>query len=143
MAQSAKKEAEQQTITASNEKQVLKGTKSAKDYVIDYFVNGHDTLVAAVQAGDITKSKAKQVVAILKAQGRDTSILETTFARGLHYGAGRGRPAPTVGERRDYRAQQIHDDSVFGRIPLTTLGIKKAGRISVAFEADRIIITKK
>ena len=117
--------------------------KSAKDYVIDYLLQGHSALTEAVSRGEINKMKAKQIVDTLTQQGHDAALLQQSFGKLLTGGHGRGRTPAAVGERRSYRAQQISDDDhVFARIPLATLGVAKGGQISVSFERDRLVITK-
>ena len=124
------------------QKTETKSYKSAKDFVIEYLLSGHTALTDAMTEGNLSKAKAKQVVALLKEQGRDTTLLEQSFNTGLRIGNGRGRPSAVVGDRRNYRTQQIKEDDVFVRLPVHTLGVVKGGDVSVSFEMGRLVVTK-
>lgn len=54
----------------------------------------------------------------------------------------RGKQAPTAGETRSYKAQQVKGSGPFMRLPLDTLGLNKGEQVSVSFTDKQIVVTR-
>lgn len=76
----------------------------------------------------------------LQAQGRGYPVLLKAMDKYTGPGS-RGRTPPAAGDSRPYKAQCAPDDgTIFARIPLGPLGVKKGGIIQVDFTKDSIRI---
>ena len=55
----------------------------------------------------------------------------------------RGRKGATTGESRDYSVQEVGETGAFVRLPVGLLGLCKGDTVTVHFEEDRIVVTRK
>jgi hypothetical protein len=94
-----------------------------------------------MKGGRASKATIRRALRELEASGRNVEPLERWVTEHLG-GSGRGRSAPSPGETRSYKAQQVKTGGPFLRLPLDVLGVKKAGVIRVRFERDQIIVAK-
>jgi hypothetical protein len=55
----------------------------------------------------------------------------------------RGRKGATVGESRDYSVQEVGETGAFVRLPVGLLGLCKGDTVTVTFEDNRIVVSRK
>lgn len=110
---------------------------SFKDVQIAYLLGG----IEQVKALDASRSVLIKALKELQAQGRKVDSLEE------HLGVvGRGRTGPSVGDTREYKAQQVTTEQGEGlpfiRLPLAPLGVAKKDKVRVLFHADKIVVSR-
>lgn len=114
---------------------------SFKDVQIAYLMNGVSAIEQLYNSGRASKATVRRALRELAQSGRNVEALEQFVSDQLG-GAGRGRAAPSPGESRTYKAQQVKNGGPFLRLPLDVLGVKKGGSVRVRFERDQIIVAK-
>ena len=112
---------------------------SFKDVQIAYLMNGVSAIEGLIKGGRASKATVRRALRELGTSGRNVEPLERWVSDNLG-GSGRGRSAPSPGETRAYKAQQVKTGGPFLRLPLDVLGVKKAGTIRVRFERDQIVV---
>lgn len=113
---------------------------SFKDVQLAYLMNGISAVQELVDSNKASKSTVRRALKKMQETGRDVSSLERWVAE--HVGPiGRGRTAPSAGEMRSYKAQQIKNSGPFLRLPLDALGADKGSSVHVRFENDRIVVS--
>lgn len=114
---------------------------SYKDVQIAYMLNGISAVESLVAEKKVTKATVKRAYKNFLKAGRKEKPLEEWIMDNIGT-LGRGRAIPLKGEIRTYRAQQIRVGGPFARVPLASLDVYKGSVIQIAFEEDRIVITK-
>lgn len=110
---------------------------SYKDVEIEFFSGGLEGVRTFAQNNDISRSVLEKAMDSLRERGQDVGNFQAMITE-LHgeKGTGKGRTPPRLGDRRNYKAQQVKDGGVFGRIPLDTLGTDKGECCNVQFLTD-------
>lgn len=133
----ATKKAEVKESKKANKRPV----SSFKDVQIAYLMGGVDAVNDLLKGNKASKSTIRRALRDLQSSGKDVDAFERWVIENV--GAlGRGRSAPSSGEVRTYKAQQVKAGGPFLRLPLDVLGIQKGGVIRVRFDADQIVVTK-
>lgn len=112
---------------------------SYKDVMVAYLLDGLSGTERLLAGHRHPRPLLQRAAKELKEQGRNVDALEVAIGKDVR---GRGRTLPAVGEERQYKGQQIDDGGVWVRLPLNTLGIKKADLVHVRFEGDRIVVSR-
>ena len=124
-----------------------KGALTYKDVAIQFLVDGVDALNKLRDSGALTDATARRTARYLSTLANSSGVVFEKWLvsklPALSGHAGRGRPTPQIGETRDYSAQQIKRGTTFIRLPVFPMGAKKKDTISVRYESDRIIVTRK
>lgn len=108
-----------------------------KDVQIAYLMKGASVL------GDLEASRNVMLSALEELRASDAPVEEFEAwlnEQGLQRKS-RGRTAASAGDRRVYSAQQIKTGGPFLRLPVEALGVEKGGRVHVAFDKDRLVVT--
>jgi len=114
---------------------------SHKDLQIAFLLEGVDGVQKQYDTGNVSKATLRRTLKSLSDSGKDTADLERWYAE--NFGTlGRGRGAPTAGESRQYKVQQIRRSGPFLRLPLDSLGVKKGDTVRVKFDDNTITIEK-
>ncbi|MCP4500253.1 MAG: hypothetical protein GY822_09870 [Deltaproteobacteria bacterium] len=114
---------------------------SHKDLQIAFLLEGVDGVQKKYDTGNVSKATLRRTIKSLADSGKDAADLERWYAE--NFGTlGRGRGAPTPGESRSYKVQQIRRSGPFLRLPLDSLGVKKGDTVRVKFEDNTIGIEK-
>jgi len=117
---------------------------TSKDFQIAFLTSGMDG-VEKLDDSPAARSSRRAVllrtIEDLRRGGQGVVALEE-YVDSKYEARVRGRVVPTVGAERGYKVQQLRDDSVFLRLPLSTLAVKKGAIVNVSFEADRVVVTK-
>lgn len=124
-----------------NKRKKRRSSVSYKDIQISYLVGGIDSIGKLYREDHVTKTALRKAVNRLKESGRNIAALEKWAHENLTPGV-RGRRAAKPGQERTYRAQQIHDNPPFLRLPLDALEIDKGQALSVLFQKDQIVVRK-
>ncbi len=118
-----------------------RSTVSFKDIQIAYLMDGINSIAKLHQEGKASGITIRRALTNLKETGREVAGLEAWIRENLGNGV-RGRTAPSAGQERIYRAQQIKTSGPFLRLPLAALKIDKGEVVSVSFQKDQIIVKK-
>jgi hypothetical protein len=114
---------------------------SFKDVQIAYLMEGVDGVENLMKSGKVSKPTIRRALRKFHESGNTPVEFERWVAEKVGP-IGRGRSAPTIGETRSYKVQQIKNTGPFLRLPLDSLKIKKGGVVRVRFENDQIIVTR-
>lgn len=114
---------------------------SFKDVQLAYALDGLDGVIKALGERKAAKNIINKAIAGFKAQGHDTSKLES-YVEKTYPATIRGRAMPEAGEDRDYKAQQLGKGGAFLRLPLNPLGVEKGASVKVSFKDDRITVVR-
>ena len=125
----------------SDKKNVTRNLVSFKDVQIAYLTEGIAGVESLVNRGEVSKPTIRRALKKLQEAGRSPAELERWVAERVGP-IGRGRSAPTPGETRSYKVQQIKNTGPFLRLPLDSLEIEKGGVVRVQFEDGRIVVTR-
>lgn len=118
-----------------------RSTVSFKDIQIAYLMDGINSIAKLHKEGQASNITIRRAFSNLKEGGREVATLEKWIRENLGTGI-RGRTAPSAGQERIYRAQQIKTSGPFLRLPLGALKIDKGEVVSVIFQKDQIIVKK-
>ncbi|MES2503971.1 MAG: hypothetical protein V4534_03750 [Myxococcota bacterium] len=118
-----------------------RSTVSFKDIQIAYLMDGVNSIARLHKEGKASGITIRRALTNLKESGREVAGLEKWIRENLGTGI-RGRTAPTPGQERIYRAQQIKTSGPFLRLPLAALQIDKGEVVSVVFQKDQIVVKK-
>ena len=118
-----------------------RSTVSFKDIQIAYLMDGVKSIAKLHKEGKASNITIRRALTNLKDSGREVAGLESWIRENLGTGV-RGRTAPTPGQERIYRAQQIKTSGPFLRLPLAALKIDKGEVVSVSFQKGQIIVKK-
>jgi len=122
-------------------KKNVRNAVSFKDVQIAYLMEGVTQVDSMFQNGKASKTTVRRALRELKTAGRDVRELENWVID--HFGStGRGRAAPSMGETRSYKAQQVRTGGPFLRLPLDVLGVDKGNAIRVRFDNNQIIVSR-
>lgn len=124
-----------------SEKRKKRSGVSFKDVQIAFLCSGIASVQQMYQRRLASVNSIRKALSQLKTNGSEVAQLESWFSENFGLGA-RGRSAPSAGQERVYRAQQIKTSGTFLRLPLTALKIGKGEVVSVSFERDHIVIKK-
>jgi hypothetical protein len=114
---------------------------SFKDVQIAYLMEGVTGVQHLMEQGKVSKPTIRRALRKFHEQGNTPAEFERWVAEKVGP-IGRGRSAPSVGETRSYKVQQIKNTGPFLRLPLDSLGIKKGGVVRVKFEDGKIVVSK-
>src|SRR3989338_238568 len=118
-----------------------RSTVSFKDIQIAYLMDGISSIAKFHKEGQASNITIRRAFSNLKEGGSECSTLEKWIRENLGTGV-RGRTAPSAGQERICRAQQIKTSGPFLRLPLGALQIDKGEVVSVIFQKDQIIVKK-
>lgn len=114
---------------------------SFKDVQIAYLMEGVDGVEKLMHAGQVSKPTIRRALRKFHETGTAPAEFERWVAERVGP-IGRGRSAPSIGETRSYKVQQIKNTGPFLRLPLDSLAINKGGVVRVRFEDNKIVVTK-
>ena len=114
---------------------------SFKDVQIAFLMEGVNGVQKLVSDGKVSKPTIRRALRKFHEQGNTPVDFERWVAENVGP-IGRGRSAPSVGETRSYKVQQIKNTGPFLRLPLDSLGINKGGVVRVKFEDGKIVVTR-
>lgn len=114
---------------------------SFKDVQIAYLMEGTDGVEKLMDAGQVSKPTIRRALKKFHETGNTPVDFERWVAERVGP-IGRGRSAPSIGETRSYKVQQIKNTGPFLRLPLDSLEIPKGGVVRVRFEGDQIVVTR-
>jgi hypothetical protein len=114
---------------------------SFKDVQIAYLMAGVDGVEKLMEQGQVSKPTIRRALRKFHETGNAPVDFERWVAERVGP-IGRGRSAPSTGETRSYKVQQIKNTGPFLRLPLDSLDILKGGVVRVRFEDDHIVVTK-
>lgn len=120
---------------------VKKNAVSFKDVQISYLMEGVKGIDSMYKNGRASKATVRRALRELKTAGSNVDDLET-WVLDRFGSTGRGRSAPSTGETRSYKAQQVKAGGPFLRLPLDTLGVGKGSAVRVRFDGDKIIVSR-
>lgn len=113
-----------------------------KDLQIIYLKEGINSISKLHQEGKISNLAIKKALdAFKRTKSSGIDPFERWVLANFKTGI-RGQPKPSIGLKRNYRAQRIHSGGPFLRLPLETLGVEKGQSISVSFDKNKIIVRK-
>jgi hypothetical protein len=140
----AKAKAKNGKVVKLHKKAAAKKGTTYKDVIIMFLAEGLSLVEKNVESGKVTVSAVRKAAAELKDTFPERADLLSAFADKVQpVSTGRGRSPPKPGDDRDYKAQKIGDNEPFLRLPLGVLGVKKGQSVTVRFQADRLMVTKK
>lgn len=114
---------------------------SFKDVQIAYLMDGVPAVERLFESDQVSRSTLRKALQELQKSGREARDLEQWVI--AHIGApGRGRSAPSAGEVRTYKAQQVKSGGPFLRLPLDVLGVRKGSVVRVRFDHDQIVVSR-
>jgi hypothetical protein len=110
---------------------------------LDYLTGGIGSL-DALKGDGVSDGVFLKALEHLQESGQDTGPLEQWVHQNVDLSTpGRGRPAPTVGNERIYKAQRLKEEgSPFIRLPVDLLGCRKGSPVKVIFEENRFIVER-
>lgn len=114
---------------------------SFKDVQIAFLMEGTGGVEKLVTEGKVSKPTIRRALRKFHEQGNTPVEFERWVAENVGP-IGRGRSAPSVGETRSYKVQQIKNTGPFLRLPLDSLKINKGGVVRVKFEDGKIVVTR-
>ena len=125
----------------SEKKSTDRNLVSFKDVQIAYLMEGIEGVEKLMESGQVSKPTIRRALKKFHETGTVPAEFERWVAERVGP-IGRGRSAPTIGETRSYKVQQIKNAGPFLRLPLDSLHIDKGAVVRVRFEDDRIVVTK-
>lgn len=114
---------------------------SFKDVQIAYLMEGIGGVEKLMESGQVSKPTIRRALKKFHETGAVPAEFERWVAERVGP-IGRGRSAPSIGETRSYKVQQIKNTGPFLRLPLDSLAINKGGVVRVRFEDNKIVVTK-
>jgi hypothetical protein len=128
----------------SNVNTARKSIVRAQDVALSFLMGGTGAVLKLHNEKGFTAATLDNAIETVKAGGQDTSSLVSLRDQLFTKSTGsRGRKGATVGESRDYSVQEVGETGAFVRLPVGLLGLCKGDTVTVTFEDNRIVVSRK